>query len=352
MRMKKEVILSPRKVLASRGIINSKNENNCFLAVIIQAFWHLNSFREGIKAMRFLDQKYPNVRNHKSFLLRTLQTIFSLYENGPQRLISVSELRKFLSTVSPEFQLGYYGDTAEVLLSILELLHMEKNPYCCVESKCLSHLVFGTLTVEQLYCSSCEGPVDTVYQNRYLWHFSGNEIFANDSGNSFITDLFSCACVQGDDIQQQKSLEPLLHGLLQENSDSRPHYCTRKGILSKAQTLCDRPLAIVLSVGWQADTSNQHHRIFMNMIDMKMSIASVLPIVQGDNDDGPHYLFRGLIVYYSFHYVAIFDVEPRGFYLYDDDKVVQVGTWTNVLAYCTKTKAIPVLLFYELILEI
>eukprot|EP00347_Sterkiella_histriomuscorum_P004433 403360477 len=60
------------------------------------------------------------------------------------------------------------------------------------------------------------------------------------------------------------------------------------------------------------------------------------------------YFFKGFVVFYGQHYYAYFrNLDDENWYVFDDHRVMKIGSWYQVVHTCIKGRAQPTILFYE-----
>jgi hypothetical protein len=96
-----------------RGLTNETGQNNCFLNVTIQAFWHLGPFR--VELLRLVNNPPKSGK-----LMPALCKLFFDYEFAELTVIPPDELRSVLSSLSDRFELGSIADSNEASELILE----------------------------------------------------------------------------------------------------------------------------------------------------------------------------------------------------------------------------------------
>ena len=164
-------------------------------------------------------------------------------------------------------------------------------------------------------------------------------------------------------------------GTTSSTTSGRPtSYYHCRGKATVHQYSLDPPLALALSIGWtQERESTQTLQDFYALIAYSIQLSDIFH-VQGNttisNNDGsrgggsssastsggtsssnPSYVFRGLVCYYGKHYVSIFQsraAELHEYLLFDDHRVINIGSWEAVKQKCVKSCYQPVLLLYEL----
>ncbi|CCI49805.1 unnamed protein product [Albugo candida] len=344
-----------------RGLLNNTGENNCFLNVIIQSFWHLQPMRHFL-----LNAEIKNdTKSVETSVLRALQTIMIEYDDTSSGSLHSRGLRKGLSVLykaDKNFQEGMMYDAEETLLALLNLMHQQTDVTELDQNKentalvrtltrlirndayndtsptifdqhSIPHVVFSHQMYDRFVCSIC--------QHATSWELSSNLVFTTYASD-FLDKSFS-------------SMEDLLRHV---SSSETTTSCTSgkcTGTNQKKRSIYRFPMVFTISILWStASASCKQVETLMSNITNRLDLAKAF--VAG----GPAahlyrggirttYRLRGFVCYYGKHYVAIFySTTHKIWLLFDDSRVVEVGTWSQVVAKCLKGRSQPVLLFYEL----
>lgn len=73
-----------------KGLQNGFGQNNCFLNVILQTLWHLDSFRVLITSN---EHRHKTKDGQYGCLICSLQTLFCNYEYGAQNVLDADNVR-------------------------------------------------------------------------------------------------------------------------------------------------------------------------------------------------------------------------------------------------------------------
>jgi len=149
-----------------KGLENRIGENNCFLNVIIQSLWHLESFKR-----QFIQCEEHNHKTSDDCIFCALKIIFNQYNFGEEEIIP--PLHEALSHVFAKqlrFQMNELGDAAEAFEKILESIHLAIRGRENCEPPCFVHENFGLTIVEQQNCSlkSCQATSEPVVMNVFM----------------------------------------------------------------------------------------------------------------------------------------------------------------------------------------
>ena len=225
-----------------RGLTNQVGENNCFLNVTIQALWHLGPFRAHLKSFIGTYHNHHQQQEMEGFghalyikegvssestarssvgqdaragqpkplsidsgplsrpftalsaaitgaavsadvepsgMLDSLCNLFIQYEFTDATVLPPTQLRLALSALSSQFELGKIADANEALDAILQRVHSECSSVCPDRRKCLSHLVFGGLVMEQATCSACGGTGEPLLRSDFIMCVHAAELLAD-----------------------------------------------------------------------------------------------------------------------------------------------------------------------------
>jgi len=394
-----------------RGLANGVGENNCFLNVTVQALWHLGPFRTELK--RLIDSNTSSVRrmmrstreleddgdgdgelvatprlleeDSDSFstglgisgataacspdeqgfvhvelepvdavtyvpafgsrlgMIDALCNLFTQYEMSHLSVLPPDELRQTLQAISGRFDLGEIADANEALDAILGHIHDENGTRCPDHTKCLSHAVFGGLMMEQTFCPKCGSTSEPTLRQAFMHNLSAVELIEAAKKNP--TETFAYLIRRCSGVGQKEC--PSV------NDDPPPRYACKSK--ANVRVFClEAPLALALAVGWTSTSESASVlRNFYRLVSRSIRLNQLfMPggAAADNSDDGPEYLFRGMVCYYGLHYVSIFQehgtVKAR-FLLFDDKTVRPIGAWDEVVELAIKSRYQPVCLLYE-----
>jgi hypothetical protein len=109
-------------------------------------------------------------------LLTSLCNLFIQYEFTDQSVLPPNELRESLAKLSSDYELGKIADAVETLDVILQRIHTEFQEICPSSMKCLAHITFGGMILEQTICHLCGGSSEPTVRNSFLLYFQAAEI--------------------------------------------------------------------------------------------------------------------------------------------------------------------------------
>ncbi|KAI9922516.1 hypothetical protein PsorP6_000938 [Peronosclerospora sorghi] len=360
---KKEVSLWVKGASVHRGLLNTSGENNCFLNVVIQSFWHLTSMRHFLLHVEVKEES----RTVESNVLRALKSIMMEYDDTSSGVLHSRAIRKGLSVLyaaDKNFQEGAMYDAEETLLALLNLMHQqtdafeieethkttmmvkslvrlvsadapEEQPLGVFDDNSIPHLVFSHQIYDRYVCDNCH-------------HSSPWDLYSNLVYSTYASDLYAC---------KYESMEHMFRRLTAQVADVAST-CDQKncrGKLIKERIIQRFPMVFAVSILWatQNATKEQVHGV-LNNIDDRLDLAKCFdaagPVLRFKSGGlRTTYRLRGFVCYYGHHYVALFySTAHKMWLLFDDSRVLEVGSWSNVVLECLNNRFQPVLLFYEL----
>ena len=173
-------------------MLNMKKDNNCFLNVLIQVLFHLESFRK--KILHYFKNNYSNIEDEVVLEFCNLINLYNLEqikneknENKIEPILSVNLLRKKLNQKFGNYFKGESGDPMESLEHILNSIHeefiSENNIFDTKKKKnlgiddCPIHQLFYLDLLEKHFCKRCESLKKRHYdKNCYMFSILVSEI--------------------------------------------------------------------------------------------------------------------------------------------------------------------------------
>eukprot|EP01094_Clydonella_sp_ATCC50884_P018278 TRINITY_DN3364_c0_g1_i2.p2 TRINITY_DN3364_c0_g1~~TRINITY_DN3364_c0_g1_i2.p2 ORF type:complete len:205 (-),score=71.75 TRINITY_DN3364_c0_g1_i2:157-771(-) len=150
-----------------KGLFNEAGENNCFLNVVIQALWHMKSFRNRFQrsdAHEHREGISPSACPHCA-----LSIIFNQYKYSDSNAIPPNILRRALHSLyesERKFQLGAFDDAAEALDAVLTCIE-KVSPH---PEQSIPRLVFGMEIAEYTQCGKCKTRSPAHSANHYIYY--------------------------------------------------------------------------------------------------------------------------------------------------------------------------------------
>eukprot|EP00960_Hanusia_phi_P053329 762003-Hanusia_phi.AAC.1 len=364
-----------------KGLDNPKGEFNCFLNVIIQSLWQLESFRDALLKAAETSLK-PDDHTEAAAFLRSLAKVFSslsgsksgvdvvtegaskapassnAWASGPPALVSApagnawggggknlfvvdpTECRKALSSIlmsRNRAQVQEMADASEALNDILETLQPLFEQSASASSSgsddaTPSNMVFnyfGLKVKEGLRCCKCGYKMQEHSYTRYF-HYVPPKLLAD---------------VHMQLREQKSSPEDLLREAYARDTRTCPGCKEGNARFECSQSLFSSPEIFSLVLAWETMTaSSDEISLLFHQIPLVVDLASVYSGVQGDLK----YRLRCMVCFYGQHYVLL-SYKPRvkEWVQYDDSSVKRVGDWKDVAERCRLGRFQPNVLFYE-----
>ncbi|RQM22320.1 hypothetical protein B5M09_008889 [Aphanomyces astaci] len=345
-----------------KGLTNYVGQNNCFLNVIIQSLWHLDSFRVLITS-----SDHTALHSvHDTCLLCELKEIFTYYEYGEEKTLAPDNVRVALNVLSSQtdrFRLGAMADATETLDMILASMHadqvrhhalphptpttplppqqslsssIEINDTDC-DPKCIGHALFESNMFDMYRCQSCQATSEPEMWKDTLYRVYFAELYqcvANTTTSAKSFFFRSSSPTANHPSNKENSFEAVLRTLLNEG----PRRSCPENELTKCRGSClvDRyssntcmvvvikivpswlmkfPIVFAVSIVWPATTvGGVELKAFANIIPHQLDLGLIFRL-GGDAADLPKpesiYVFRGMVCYYGQHYVSFFKSQSK-----------------------------------------
>ncbi|KAF0700086.1 Aste57867_9365 [Aphanomyces stellatus] len=348
-----------------RGLENGTGENNCFLNVIIQSFWHLVSLRRLLLDVTIKENDETQLAAN---VLRTLKETMMSYEDPSSGSLHPKSLRQWLSILyktDKTFEEGSMADAEETLLTILHLMHQqsdltelteaerdtlkktrivasksldgyEEKPLAVFDPKSIPHIVFSHQIYDRSTCQKCH--------ESSPWELCSNLVFS-----IYTTTALS---------MKKPNMAALLKGLPEAMSEDLGtcHVEACNGKLHTERVIHRFPPVFAMSLLWSSNNPPKEDiQALLGMVSDTLNLADAF-VAEGEaaklarvlGGIKAQYRFRGFVCYYGRHYFAFFySTAHQLWLLFDDNKVTDIGNWTQVVDHCVRGRYQPVLLFYE-----
>ncbi|CAE7857731.1 slc35b2 [Symbiodinium microadriaticum] len=385
--------------LRARGLENENGANHCFLNVVIQAFWNLQSFRRRVLHAPEHDHAGSTAQNRVGATVYcALKTVFQEFQFSDADTLPPDCLRRALSSVydaQGRFKIGDMEDATETIETILGCLHacnVSHGPACCplqsqaefVEEAsdfgchpmCLAHEVFGIEYVDITRCTFCGATREPSVSGAYLYRAYVTELIDCQSrtpAEQHIADRQSpfqdmvlqlTSKLAG---QHPATLQEVLRKLCQRDADGKCAECNSRKTLVTERWLTKHPKTFILSLIWPTSTPGREalwlvlamiqpqlhmDQIFQTNPQSDQSCAGPGPSKASQVEVGDAYCFHGMICYFGMHYVALFWCPARKrWILFDDTSVREKADWNSVTKVMMSGQYLPTLLFYEHVSE-
>jgi len=197
--------------------------------------------------------------------------------------------------------------------------------------------------MEQTFCPKCGSTSEPGLRQAFMHNLSAVELI--EAAKKHPSETFACLIRMCSGVGQKECPSA--------NDDPAPRYaCLTK---ANVRVFClEAPLALALAVGWTSiSESASVLRNFYRLVSRSVRLNQLfMPggAAFDSSDEGPEYLFRGMVCYYGLHYVSIFQEHgavKAKFLLFDDKTVRPIGAWDEVVELAIKSRYQPVCLLYE-----
>ncbi|OQR99160.1 inactive ubiquitin carboxyl-terminal hydrolase [Thraustotheca clavata] len=350
-----------------KGLTNYFGQNNCFLNVVIQSLWHLDSFRVLIRTL-----DHSTLHNiNQSCVLCELKEIFTYYEFSDESSLAPDNVRIALDLLYKErFQLGRMADATETLDTILafmhtdQLRHTSQNPQAIASvnlatsiqikdidcmPKCIAHAIFEANMFDVYHCMKCRASSDPDMWKDTLYRVYFAELYKYVGPPSF----FSSMTKNSPAISESNKFANVLKALLNDGPGrSCPDHDTTgcPGHCFVERWLMKFPIVFAISIVWPSTSiGGAELRAFAQVIPHRLDLSHVFQLGSDLPREEAMYLFRGMVCYYGKHYVSFFQSQSSDeqWYLFDDVNVRTIGTWDEVRKRIEKGCYQPTILFWE-----
>ncbi|CAK4710257.1 unnamed protein product [Aphanomyces euteiches] len=362
-----------------KGLTNQIGQNNCFLNVIIQSLWHLDSFRVLIRS----SDHTTFHRVQDTCLLCELKEIFTYYEYSDEKALAPDNVRLALNVLSAQtdrFRLGAMADATETLDTIFASMHADQCRHAAAvvdhlspldssmeikemdcDPKCIAHALFESNMFDMYHCSTCNATSepDMWKDTLYRVYFAELYTLVSSSPSSVSASSSSSFFFGGNSPlspPKKHSFEAVLKKLVNEGPrKSCPEAdltkCTGKCTVER--WLMKFPIVFAVSIVWPSNSiGGKELKAFANIIPHELDLSRVFRLggdAAGQPTNESIYVFRGMVCYYGQHYVSFFKSQskPNHWYLFDDVHVHAVGPWDEVRRRIERGCYQPTLLFWE-----
>lgn len=359
--------------LAHRGLENDLGDNHCFLNVVIQALWNLQSFRKLL-----LNAPWHQHDGEDQEIARStccycaLKSLFNDFASSEADTIPPDSLRQALSSVydaKGRFKTGDMEDATETIEAILGILHacnvqpMQQVSTTCSSSNhllgpsaefveeasnfgchpvCLAHQVFGLEVVDVARCSFCGATGEPSVAASYVYSAYVTELETRPELPKAWPDLLRTP---------RRPFAETLRKLCQPDLGRNCAECnSRKSVLTE-RWLTRRPKTFILSLVWpSSNPSRDQLWSLLSMIQPQLRMEEIFKVEPAARSEV--YCFRGMICYCGMHYVALFWCPAKRRWIFFDDMCVkEKEDWTAVVNLMTAGQYVPTLIFYESVSE-
>lgn len=320
-----------------RGLENPTGAQNCFLNVVLQAFWRLDrcrSFFLEVEAELSKEQtgSEPSDRPDNP-LLHSLANLFTNYQYCDHLgSLPPTEVRNSLAVTYAHldrFQQNQMDDASESFEFILKSMHgndVDIDKPCESRSICLGHDVFVLDYLEQDLCQGCQKESEIRQESDFTFRVYAVELAMKNPSNL-------AQAIRGSFVACRKDC-------LQCHTPT----------VKTAVSLLSFPSILALTVVWPSTESTELLSKILQVLKESSTLDPADAFVTLQDSEvsvPPVYSFAGMICFYHGSHYVFFSNRQDGWYLIDDQNVRHVGSTKQMMIECIKAKYYPIQLFYE-----
>ncbi|EQC42432.1 hypothetical protein SDRG_00167 [Saprolegnia diclina VS20] len=341
---------SPR---SEKGLRNDTGENNCFLNVVVQSLFHLQTFRNAFRSIT----RHVCPGDGRCVYC-ALSAVFDMLSPGDnQTACSSDALRSVLSTLSASsaanvslpppgdgpnrFSLGSMDDAAEAHDAVLWQLHEAlKTSSKTQDCTCVIHSVFGLLVGEEAHCPKCHTKMTAATYDTMVMAASTAQLhdhIVRKKARTFDKLLAHVVAIGGG---------------TRKCANSR---CRNTDLLPSSLKLKALPQVFTVGLSWpNAQPSSGYLGHIVSSIAPTIDLTRVFPNLIADGLALPHgggndAHLMGVFCYFGHHYLTfLFQPSTNEWLSFDDTVVKRVGaSWSDVQKVCLENHLQPMVLFYD-----
>ena len=377
-----------RPTYRARGLENQSGANHCFLNVVIQALWNLQSFRKRLlqapchthshAASSYGALARPAGNDHCCYC--ALKSLFHEFTVSDRDVLPPDALRKALSlayNAQGRFQSGDMEDATETIEVILGILHAcslssslapSASPRAqCVHAEfieeasrfgchplCLSHEVFGVEYVDVPRCTFCGATGEPTVTSAFTYGVYVTELLecrehlagqVHSEGADSLGAMGLWQSIHLVPVTRKSSLQQVLRKLCQLRGGNCSE-CNSRRTLATERFLTRQPQTFLLSLAWPSSSPTREQLI--QVLSMLQARLYMTEIFETSAETSVLYGLRGLVCYSGMHYVALFWCpSQRHWVLFDDTCVQEKEDWSSAARVLLSGLFVPTLVFYE-----
>ncbi|KAH9109398.1 hypothetical protein AeMF1_015519 [Aphanomyces euteiches] len=327
--------------VSEKGLRNDTGENNCFLNVVVQALYHLETFQDSLAKV----DKHTCAGDGRCVYC-ALTSVFSLLaESGDMSPVSSESLRKVLSAISTSplptaeerYKAGSMDDAAEAHETIVRSLH-EALTTASAPCNCLVHDVFGLYVGEEASCRQCGMKMETQPYDAMVLHVATEAIKEELAKKP----------------KTSKSFETLLSAVWAvAGSSKKCSGCRHDKVYESSLQLKQVPRMFTLGLTWKNNPAHMATlKLIVSSIEPTINLGRVFPNMVAENllsaGQGDARLM-GMYCFFGHHYMAfIYKAATQEWLSFNDTVVKRVGSqWGDVQKACLENHYQPYVLFYD-----
>lgn len=213
---------------------------------------------------------------------------------------------------------------------------------------CPSHTFFSLQVEDSLICSCSERRKDMWDFSAFSHPFYVASIFEEPRGDA--KKLLSCKDEDIEDIVQYSSVmfcESRLCDFMKNEWMTKLNICIKNDNpcpikqTSRCLTLIESPVYYIIQFIWE-----NSHPSLINLLEAYSAIPYSFNINQiYSTTESKIYSLESMILYGSGHYISIIKKQKMWFRV-DDESILQIGKWKDIISYILKSRFYPVGLVY------
>ena len=330
---------------------NKTKENNCFLNVLIQVLFHLESFKKYI--LHYFDKYFSNIKDEVVFEFCNLinsynseQTKIELSQKTKEPILSVNLLRNKLNQKYGNYFKGECGDPIESLEHIFNSIHDEFKSKQKLSKKkpgsfdCPIHKYFNLELIEIHFCRNCKNNIKHPY-NKDCYMF---QIFVSEISKRITEKNLNFENIHWkffNQIKEQNEKYDIYSTRIEGCK------CDRINNLRKLNLLKADNKYVIINLTWSDN--------FPDLKDI-LNIFTSLPLVDKNN-----HLFsiieekykkklyiKSLILYGIYHYICVIYLNQfKKWGIIDDKTIKYIDKYYDLVDYLLRNHLSPVGIIYS-----
>lgn len=332
-------------------IKNDIGEQNCFLNVLIHAFYQIKEVRNFFLQETIKNDARSNLFFELQKLIEHYTDIMSPFSRVAEQFknINPSHLRSELADLFKEdnrFKLNSMDDPVEALFVFLNSFHsysINAGSLKYIIDKpcnpnCVSHELFWINILEQYQCEC--GATSEVLKYDY---------------NYFIYEVYVKEILNMKDTRAEaKSFQHKFFNFLKklnstcENNITCPEKCHLNNVRKNLYLLNSTPY-LNFNLVWRETNPKLADicKLFL-MLPLKFTNKDLFELPDGEISK--QYELFGLVCYWGSHYISFFrsdEFDANYWVCYDDTVITKVNSWKELIVKCLKGHFHPTILFYR-----
>ncbi|CDW73817.1 ubiquitin carboxyl-terminal hydrolase-related protein [Stylonychia lemnae] len=338
------------------GLKNEDGQYNCYMNVVVQVLWHLDSVRKAL--IDFSKVELNHLKDFREYkFLQELQALFrQLQEDQSTDSFSINCMRRELFKLFYEeqlFEVNQKGDSSEALLCLLRIIHLayvdpNQRRVCksfddeldlqCISS-CIIHQNFCIRSQEHLNCKCGNKKAFDKYNNNFVQVINMFEYLEKINQNPY----------------DQMKIQDLI------KIENINYNCDKKTCVFKESTYFQTieapyPKTLVLNFNWQADEAKSVDllQVFLTLDD-RVKLNHLYKIPSNDlSIDQKAYSLKAFTCFLGAHYLVFIrqqientKISSGSWKLFNDLLIKDFDEWYDVINFCLESKCIPTLIIYE-----